>query len=132
MQLTQILVLALLASLAIFMHILSCALYNNWWPMVNLLTYCLAPLPLLTYWSTHGGDGLLDDSGSRSAQHWAEFASSVGAALVFGLPLVLYHNRVIESGAALMDLAGFLLLCATVALAVTFHRKADGDSLFGS
>ena len=40
-------------------HILSCALYNNWWPMVNLLTYCLAPLPLLTYWSTHSDARLL-------------------------------------------------------------------------
>ena len=36
-------------------HILSCALYNNWWPMINLLTYCVAPLPLLAYWSTHSG-----------------------------------------------------------------------------
>mmetsp|Transcript_16061 Transcript_16061/g.32487 ORF Transcript_16061/g.32487 Transcript_16061/m.32487 type:complete len:133 (-) Transcript_16061:136-534(-) len=132
MQLAQILVLALLASLAIFMHILSCALFNNWWPMINLLSYCLAPLPLLAYWSSHGGDGLLDDSGNKAAQHWAEFASSVGAAVIFGLPLVMYHNRVIEQGAALMDLAGFLLLCATIGLGVIFHRQSEGGSFFGS
>ena len=101
------------------------------WPMINLLTYCLAPLPLLAYWSIHGGDSLLGDSGGGAAQHWAYFTSSAGAAVVVGLPLVLYHNRVIEGGAALMDIAGFLLLCATVGLGVAFHREGDGDALFG-
>ena len=101
------------------------------WPMINLLTYCLAPLPLLAYWSIHGGDSLLGDSGGGAAQHWAYFTSSAGAAVVVGLPLVLYHNRVIEGGAALMEIAGFLLLCATVGLGVAFHREGDGDALFG-
>ena len=98
--------------------------------MINLLTYCLAPLPLLAYWSIHGGDSLLGDAGGGAAQHWAYFTSSAGAAVVVGLPLVLYHNRVIEGGAALMEIAGFLLLCATVGLGVAFHREGDGEALF--
>ena len=81
--------------------------------------------------SIHGGDSLLGDSGGGAAQHWAYFTSSAGAAVVVGLPLVLYHNRVIEGGAALMDIAGCLLLCATVGLGVAFHREGDGDALFG-
>ena len=48
--------------------------------------------------------------------------------MIVGLPIVLYHNRVIEElGAVLMDLAGFMLLVATVALAVLFQKQADGD-----
>lgn len=31
----------------------------------------------------------------------------------------------------LMDLAGFLLLISTIALAVVFHRQGDGESAFG-
>ena len=78
-----------------------------------------------------GGDSLLGDAGGGAAQHWAYFTSSAGVAVVVGLPLVLYHNRVIEGGAALMEIAGFLLLCATVGLGVAFHREGDGDALFG-
>ena len=40
---------------------LALALTLTRWPMINLLTYCLAPLPLLAYWSIHGGDSLLGD-----------------------------------------------------------------------
>ena len=157
MELYQILLLAFLSSMAIFMHILSCALYNNWFPMVNLVAYLLAPLPILAYLSCGRGDSLLDDSVSKNAQHWAEFGSSVGLSVVVGLPIVMcvapaaaeptsspgresggrharagrYNNRVIEQGAMLMDLAGFLLLISTIALAVVFHRQGDGESAFG-
>jgi hypothetical protein len=45
-------------------HILSCALYNNWWPMINLLSYCLAPIPLLAYWSSHSAPACPDPNPS--------------------------------------------------------------------
>ena len=89
MELYQILLLSFLSSMAIFMHILSCALYNNWFPMVNLVAYLLAPLPILAYLSCGRGDSLLDDSVSKNAQHWAEFGSSVGLSVVVGLPIVM-------------------------------------------
>ena len=40
MQLFQILLLALLCSLSIFMHILACALWQNWFPAIT----CAPPL----------------------------------------------------------------------------------------
>ena len=71
------------------MHILSCALYNNWYPLLILLCYLLAPLPMSCFLCTHGGDSLLDGSGSKAAQHWAEFFSSMGVSVIVGLPIVL-------------------------------------------
>ena len=34
MDVWHLLLLAALVSAALFMHILSCVLYNNWWPML--------------------------------------------------------------------------------------------------
>ena len=103
--------------------------------MLILLCYLIAPMPMACYLCARGGgDSLLDpSSGAKAAQHWAEFLSSVGIAVIVGLPIVLYHNRVIEElGAVLMDLSGFMLLCATVALAVVFQRSSgESGSMFG-
>ena len=65
----QTLCLALLFSVAIFMHILSCALYDNWWPMLTLIAYVLAPIPLCCYARASGGDSLFSES--KALQHWA-------------------------------------------------------------
>ena len=43
MQLFQILLLALLCSLSIFMHILACALWQNWFPAITCAPPLLAP-----------------------------------------------------------------------------------------
>lgn len=71
-------------------HILSCALYNNWYPLLILVCYVIAPLPMCCFLAARGGDSLLDaSSGSKAAQHWAEFLSSVGVSVIVGLPFVL-------------------------------------------
>eukprot|EP00964_Phaeocystis_antarctica_P027574 scaffold15561_cov29-Phaeocystis_antarctica.AAC.1 len=37
--------------------------------MINLLTYCVAPLPLLAYWSTHSEQGLEHSAPARLLEH---------------------------------------------------------------
>tara|TARA_B110001452_G_scaffold20320_1_gene16364 strand:- start:355 stop:717 length:363 start_codon:yes stop_codon:yes gene_type:complete len=70
-------------------HILSCALYNNWYPLLILVCYVLAPVPMCCLLAFRGGDSLLDSGGSKTAQHWAEFLSAVGVSVIVGLPFVL-------------------------------------------
>ena len=49
MQLFQILLLALLCSLSIFMHILACALWQNWFPAITCAPPLLVPRVPLTH-----------------------------------------------------------------------------------
>ena len=130
--LAQTLVLAFLFSVAIFLHVLSGALYDNWWPLLVLIAYVLAPLPLCLFARASGGDSLFGDTGSKAAQHWAEFLSTTLVSLIVGIPFVLWHVGVVEAGSALMALAGFLLVCITAGLAAVFARaEYSGDSWGG-
>ena len=123
-MLLKALCLAAVFSLAIFMHFFACFLYNNWWPLTILFAYVLAPLPLCLF-RCGAGDGVFD-SGNANAQHWAVFLSATLVTIIVGLPFVLVHTEVIELGAALIDLSGFLLIVATFGLAV-FFSKSDSS-----
>ncbi|KAJ3383651.1 Vacuolar protein sorting-associated protein 55, partial [Lobulomyces angularis] len=50
--------LSLILSIGILMSILSCALYNNWFPLFTIVAYLLAPFPNLICKriAEHGGD----------------------------------------------------------------------------
>ena len=130
--LAQSLCLAFIFSVAIFLHILACALYNNWWPSLILVSYLVAPLPLCLYARAARSESLFDSGGGKAAQHWAEFTSTSILTLIVGIPFILWHVGVVEGGAALMDLAGFLLVCVTAGLAAIFARaEYSGDSFGG-
>mmetsp|Transcript_1712 Transcript_1712/g.4806 ORF Transcript_1712/g.4806 Transcript_1712/m.4806 type:complete len:142 (-) Transcript_1712:584-1009(-) len=125
----QSLCLALLFSIAIFLHILSCALYDNWYPLIIMFAYLLAPIPLCLFARANSGD--MFDSGNKNAQHWAEFTTTSLVTIIVGLPFVLVHVDVVELGAALLDLAGFFLICITSGLAMLFARRDSSDSWGG-
>lgn len=121
--LSQTLVLALLFSLTVFVHILSCALYQNWWPLIIFVGYGLL-FCAYTCCICSRGDGVFD-SGNKTAQHWAEFWTWFLISGVVGVPFVMWHVDIIELGAALMDLSGFLLASATVSLFLFFSRAHE-------
>ena len=125
----QTLCLAFLFSIAIFLQILSCALYDNWYPLLNLIAYVLAPIPLCLF--ARANNSSLFDSGSKNAQHWAEFITLFLVTLIVGLPFVLVHLGVVEIGAALLNFSGFLLICVTGGLGILFSQRDAGDSWGG-
>lgn len=130
-SLVQTLLLAFLFTVAFFLHILSCALYRNWYPMLILVAYLLAPIPLCLF-ARASRDDSFSGSGSKARQHWAEFLTSFLVSVVVGIPFVQVHVGVVELGAALLNLSAFLLMCITAGLAVFFATANSGDSLFGS
>ena len=93
-NLVGLLVPAGLLSLAIFMHILACAMYNNWWPLMSLLLYALMLLPLAAL--ARQSESLFDSA--PTGFHWAIFLLASLVTLVIGVPIVMWHVDVIESG----------------------------------
>ena len=123
----HLLVLAALASGALFMHILSCVLYNNWWPILALLAYVLMPLPLAVI-ARARSDGFLE-SGSAHALRGGEFIAAFVLMIIVGLPFVLQKANVIEPGAVMMNLSGFILTAAAAVFGG--FVSSDRDSEFG-
>jgi len=131
MDVWQLLLLAALSSGALFMHILSCVLYNNWWPMLFVLAYLLMPIPIVVIMRARG-DGFLE-AGSKNAQRWGEFFAAFVFSLIVGVPCILLRARVVEFGAVLMDLSGLVLVITTVAFAAfVSHAPDEGMGLFGN
>uniref|UniRef100_A0A7S0J070 Vacuolar protein sorting 55 n=1 Tax=Calcidiscus leptoporus TaxID=127549 RepID=A0A7S0J070_9EUKA len=123
MDVWHLLLLAALVSGALFMHILSCALYNNWWPMLLVLAYLLMPIPLVVI-ARARGDGFLE-SGSKHVLRWGEFFAAFVFSLIVGVPLILLRAEVVELGAVLMDLSGLVLAVAAGAFAAFISHQPD-------
>ncbi|WVZ09586.1 hypothetical protein V8G54_014116 [Vigna mungo] len=88
----KLLSLAILVSGGIVLQILACVLYNNWWPMLSVLTYVLLPMPLLFF------AGSNDSIFSESDNSWVNFTKFLtGASTVGGIaiPSILKHAGVI-------------------------------------
>ena len=93
MQLFQILLLALLCSLSIFMHILACALWQNWFPAITCAPPLLVPRVPLTH---HLHRAARPTARSRTAS-----AARAGLGyLLAPLPIALYN---MSSGDSLLS-----------------------------
>ncbi|ESW28627.1 hypothetical protein PHAVU_002G004600 [Phaseolus vulgaris] len=107
----KLLSLAILVSGGIVLQVLACALYNNWWPMLSVLTYVLLPMPLLFF---AGSD---DSIFSESDNSWVNFTKFLtGASTVGGIaiPSILKHAGVIGWGAFAMELSSYFVFGLTI------------------
>ncbi|KAG8467719.1 hypothetical protein KFE25_006771 [Diacronema lutheri] len=108
MNVSQLIGLSFLAVCSIFLHIFACAIYDNWWPMLVLLGYMCVPVPIFMFAILKGG------STDRSGLHWTEFATSFFFTNVLGIPFLLHHGEMIETGSLVLSLLGtfFAVVCA--------------------
>lgn len=133
MNLTQLLTLSFLAVCSIFLHIFSCAIYDNWWPALVLLAYVSLPVPLLMFAILKAG------STDRSGLHWAEFGTAFFFSNVVGIPFLLKHVGLIEDvGALVLSLLGTTFALLAVVMYIYFSGSAQdlyamlmGDSMVG-
>jgi hypothetical protein len=126
-SLVGLLVPAGLLSLAMFMHILACALFNNWWPFITVLFYVLLLPPLAAL--ARESESLFEP-GSTALKHWSLFLVSTLTTLIIGVPVTMCHLDVIEDGAVYLNMSGFVLLVATAASAILLG--GGGDESWGS
>jgi hypothetical protein len=120
MNFPQLIGLSFLAVCAIFLHLFSCVLYDNWWPLLVLLAYLCTPVPMLIFAILKGGA-----ADSRGGLHWAEFATAFFFTNVIGIPALLHHVEMIETGSLVLSVlgTGFALL------AVAMHVKFTGSGV---
>ncbi|KAG2201507.1 hypothetical protein INT46_007780 [Mucor plumbeus] len=120
-----IIALAFVLAIGFLLVILSCALYYNWWPLLVVATYILAPLPNALCGRCSGEDDIMSDynSGVIDAGH---FITGMFIVTGFCLPFVLAHAEVITVPAMVMSISGGVLVYGTI-IAYTHFFAHQGD-----
>lgn len=113
-------------TVGILMVLLACALpqYDNWYPMFVLLTYAFAPVPAMII--KRYGD--LDYSESTVGKDVATFITSALVCSGYGIPWVLWHGKIIVTGAAWLVVSGNTIIFLTILAYFAFFEANDGYS----
>jgi len=120
-------IIGLGACLAIgfLLNILACALWSNWWPLITVVAYFLAPFPNIFF-------ARCGDSDPTSPQrNWVDTGYFITGFLVvsgFGVPGVLTHADIINDKAFILSLFGGLIVYGSILLYIHFfHSKKEDD-----
>ncbi|XP_020248637.1 vacuolar protein sorting-associated protein 55 homolog [Asparagus officinalis] len=121
----RIALLAIMISVGIILQFLACSLYNNWWPMLTVLTYIILPMPLIFFAGSNSASIMPSDGNS-----WLNFAKFLTGASIVGsiaIPSILKHADVIGWGALAMEFSSFL----SFAVAILCFLGTNNDDEYG-
>ena len=102
---SQFVVFGLLLGLSISLLIVSCALYDGWWPLTILLAYALLPVPMVLSFGVTEDYASASES-SKAFFHFGQCMMGFVGSCMIGLPLVLKHNTD-------MELTQFIMFCGS-------------------
>jgi len=107
--------------------ILSCALWNNWLPILVALIFFTAPFPnALAAACVRSSDFSAEYDNSSPIVDFGRFMTSLTIVIGFALPIVLAHAQVIHPVAAAMSIAGGGLVYGTIsAYSAVFKQDSD-------
>lgn len=140
--LTKIISLAGFLALGFLLIILSCALFNNYYPLYDILIFLLAPLPnsLFGISGSNGfygsGNDFMSDSNfntGSSGNDLAHFLTGLFVCSGIVLPMVLYHSQLINSVSCGMSIMGGLIIYSSIIIFKWFFQSSsndDDDNLF--
>mmetsp|Transcript_2216 Transcript_2216/g.3342 ORF Transcript_2216/g.3342 Transcript_2216/m.3342 type:complete len:130 (+) Transcript_2216:75-464(+) len=117
-----ILVLAAMVSCGLLFQLLSCVLFDNWWPMLVGIFYVLVPMPYLFFGSTDG-NGFSDSAIQSGWTDAGKFLTGFSAVGSIAIPAVLAHSHKITIGAMLLELLSVFLLGGSVVTYDYFNTK---------
>ncbi|QRW27623.1 vacuolar protein sorting 55 superfamily protein [Rhizoctonia solani] len=121
--LKTVILLAFVLAVGFLLIILSCALWNNWLPLLRYYSSC--PLPNAIF-SHCGSEDFTDYDGNNAAVDIGRFLTSIIVITAFALPLVLAHADVIKPTACGMAIVGGALVYGTI-LSYTAVFKTGED-----
>ncbi|KAJ3358938.1 Vacuolar protein sorting-associated protein 55 [Allomyces javanicus] len=111
--------------------VLSCALYQNWLPLVVVLTYIIAPLPnMICMRCTSAEDIFYSDSGVSGWRDAGYFLTAFLVVTGFALPLALTRSEVIVPAAGIMSVCGGVLVYGTIVTYAHFFSTSGDDSIY--
>ncbi|KAG8471060.1 hypothetical protein KFE25_009481 [Diacronema lutheri] len=121
----QLIVLALLATVSVMLYVAPLIINQAWWSLLALLPLLFLPVPWF-FVPPRDAFGSIGDSDTDTGRHWAEFITSCGAVGMLGIPIVLWHVEMITWIDVVVSCCGSLALACGWALFV-FWQQRDGE-----
>ncbi|RKP05376.1 vacuolar protein sorting 55 [Thamnocephalis sphaerospora] len=119
-----IIALAFCLACGFLLIILSCALYQNWWPVLVAVTYGLAPLPNMLCARCGYSEDIFTDTQTGFADA-GYFLTAVLVVTGLAMPVVLAHAGVIGAAAMAQSVTGGLLVYGTIVAYNHFFGQDD-------
>ncbi|KAM0285177.1 hypothetical protein ACHAQH_001606 [Verticillium albo-atrum] len=111
--LKTIIALSFVLAVGFLLVILSCALYNVYYPLLVVATYVLAPVPNWICSRCANPDDFVESSGGAILD-LGRFCTAFLVVMGIALPFVLAHAALIQTGALIMSVTGGLLIYGTI------------------
>ncbi|KAG7092478.1 hypothetical protein E1B28_008830 [Marasmius oreades] len=123
--LKTVILLSFVLAVGFLLIILSCALWQNWLPLLVALTFVIAPLPNALF-SHCGSDDFSGAYESAGPIDIGRFLTSVIVVSGFAFPVVLAHSGVIDKTACAMSIVGGGLVYGTIiAYSAAFKQEEE-------
>lgn len=123
--LSKIISLSSVLALGFLLIVLSCALFNNWLPLIVVALFLIAPLPNAICGRYGGGDDFMSEN-SNTVVDFGRFCTGFLVFSGLALPVVLGHNHLIGMAAMIMSLSGGLLVYLTIiTFGAFFHEQEE-------
>ncbi|EFY98129.1 hypothetical protein MHUMG1_04033 [Metarhizium humberi] len=123
--LKTIISLSFVLAVGFLLVILSCALYQSYFPLLVVATYVVAPLPNWICSRCANPDDFVESSGA-AVLDLGRFLTGFLVVMGMALPIVLAHSDLIRVEAMVMSIVGGLLIYGTIiSFSLFFHEEQE-------
>ncbi|OCK84594.1 vacuolar protein sorting 55 [Lepidopterella palustris CBS 459.81] len=123
--LKTIIVLSFILAIGFLLVILSSALWHNYFPLLVVATYVIAPLPNWICSHAANPDDFMESAGSGVID-FGRFMTGFLVVMGVALPALLAHCHIIQVPAMVMSIIGGLLIYGTiVSFELFFQEEAE-------
>ncbi|KAK9324920.1 vacuolar protein sorting 55 [Lipomyces orientalis] len=123
--LSKIIVLASVLAAGFLLIILSCALFNNWLPLIVVGVFLIAPLPNAICERYANNDDFMSEGSGNAVVDFGRYITGFFVVTGLALPVALAHSRVIGVPAMIMSIAGGLLVYGTIITFTLFFSESE-------
>ncbi|KAK9465242.1 vacuolar protein sorting 55 [Lipomyces arxii] len=123
--LSKIIVLATVLAAGFLLIILSCALFNNWIPLLVVGVFLLAPLPNAICERYQHNDDFMSEGSGNAVVDFGRYITGFFVVTGLALPVALAHSRVIGLPAMFMSITGGLLVYGTIIAFTLFFSETE-------
>ncbi|PWW80218.1 vacuolar protein sorting 55 [Tuber magnatum] len=123
--LKTIIALSFVLAIGFLLVILSSALFSNYYPLLVVATYILAPLPDAICARCSNPDDFIDGAGNGILD-FGRFLTGFFVVMGIALPALLAHSDIIRVPAMVMSIIGGLLIYGTIISFTMFFQQEEG------
>ncbi|KAK9379052.1 vacuolar protein sorting 55 [Kockiozyma suomiensis] len=123
--LSKIIVLASVLAAGFLLIILSCALFDNWLPLLVVGVFLLAPLPNAICEKYAANDDFMQETSGNAVIDFGRYITGILVVTGLALPFALAHSRVIGLPAMFMSIFGGLLVYGTIITFTMFFNESE-------